>query len=94
MTYQVKELTEETRNAWDRFVDVSPAATFFHRSGWRTVLQDSFGHQPCHHYVEQNGRICGILPLFHIESRLFGKRLTSSPFCVVGSPVSELNRNR
>jgi FemAB-related protein (PEP-CTERM system-associated) len=89
MTYQIKELTEKTRDAWDHFVDASPAATFFHRSGWRPVLQDSFGHQPCHHYVEQNGRICGILPLFHIESRLFGNRLTSTPFCVVGSPVSE-----
>ena len=89
MTYQVKELTEETCDAWDRFVDVSQAATFFHRSGWRSVLQNSFGHQPCHHHVEQNGRICGILPLFHIESRLFGNRLTSSPFCVVGSPVSD-----
>ena len=30
-----------------------------------------------------------LLPLFHIESRLFGNRLTSTPFCVVGSPVSE-----
>jgi FemAB-related protein (PEP-CTERM system-associated) len=89
VTYQLKELTEETRDAWDHFVDSSPAATFFHRSGWRTVLQDSFGHQPRYHYVEQNGRMCGVLPLFHIKSRLFGNRLTSTPFCVAGSPVSE-----
>ena len=89
MTYQIKQLTEDACPSWDAFVEASPAATFFHLSGWQTVLQKSFGYRPCHYYIERNGRICGILPLLHIESRLFGNRLTSSPFCVAGSPVSE-----
>src|SRR6478609_10295861 len=90
MTYQVKDLTEECREAWDRFVLASPAATFFHLSGWRTILENSFGHRAYCRYVERNKQICGILPLFHIRSRLFGNRLTSTPFCVAGYPVSEL----
>jgi FemAB-related protein (PEP-CTERM system-associated) len=89
VTYQLKELTEKSREAWDHFVAASPAATFFHRSGWLPVLQKSFGHQPYYYYAEQSGVICGVLPLFHIKSRLFGNRLTSTPFCVGGSPVSE-----
>jgi FemAB-related protein (PEP-CTERM system-associated) len=89
MTYEVKELTDESREAWDQFVINLPAATFFHLSGWRTVLEHSFGHRAYCRYVEQNNRICGILPLFHIRSRLFGNRLTSTPFCVAGYPVSE-----
>jgi FemAB-related protein (PEP-CTERM system-associated) len=89
MTYHIKQLTEDARPSWDAFVEASPAATFFHLSGWQTVLQKSFSYRPCHYYIERNGQICGILPLLHIKSRLFGNRLTSTPFCVGGSPVSE-----
>ena len=35
------------------------------------------------------GAFAASFRLFHIESRLFGNRLTSTPFCVVGSPVSD-----
>ena len=89
MMYKVRQLTDEARVAWDQFVEASPKATFFHRSGWLKVLQESFGHRPYYYYVESDGRICGVLPLFHIRSRLFGNRLTSTPFCVAGYPVSD-----
>lgn len=88
MTYHVKVLTDE-RSEWDRFVDETPSATFFHLLGWRKVLEDSFGHRPHYFYVERDDRICGILPLFHIRSRLFGNRLASLPFCVAGGPVCD-----
>ena len=88
MTYKVQQLTDEARVAWDEFVEASPKATFFHRSGWRKVLEESFGHRPCYHYVESDGRIYGALPLFHIRSLLFGNRLCSIPFCVAGYPLS------
>ena len=35
MTYQVKELTEQSREAWDQFALASPTATFFHLSEWQ-----------------------------------------------------------
>ena len=84
-----KELTDPSRESWDKFVLNSRTGTFFHLSGWRTVLENSFGHRAYCHYVERDKQICGILPLFHIASHLFGNRLTSTPFCVAGSPVSE-----
>ena len=89
MTDHIKQLTEDACPSWDAFVKASPAASFFHLSGWRTVLQKSFGYHPYYFYVERNGRIRGLLPLLHVKSRLFGNRLTSSPFCVAGSPVSD-----
>ena len=89
MTYELKQLTEDACASWDAFVTNAPTATFFHLSGWQNVLKKSFGYRPCHYYVECHGRVCGILPLLQIKSRLFGNRLTSSPFCVAGSPVSE-----
>ena len=89
MAYRVKELTGEGGEAWDRFVEAAPDATFFHRAGWRRVLADSFGHRACYRYVERDGEIAGVLPLVHVKSRLFGNRLASLPFCVAGFPVSE-----
>src|SRR5262245_63543163 len=89
MTYQVKKLTEDRREAWDQFVLASSAATFFHLSGWKMVLETSFGHRSYSQYVERDQQICGILPLFQIKSWLFGNRLTSTPFCVAGASVSD-----
>ena len=89
MPYQIRRLSEALHASWDQYVERTPTATFFHRAAWQHVLQETFGHHPHYHYVESDGKICGALPLLFIRSRLFGNRLTSSPFCVAGSPVSE-----
>ena len=70
--------------AWDAFVEATPAATFFHRYGWQSVLQQVFGHRPHYLVAERHGRIEGVLPLAEMKSRLFGHALISTPFCVYG----------
>lgn len=75
--------------AWEAFVAASPDATFFHRSGWKAVIERAFGHS-CHFlYAERAGEIEGILPLVHIKSRLFANALISTPFCVYGGVVAD-----
>ncbi|APA71359.1 peptidoglycan bridge formation protein FemAB [Janthinobacterium sp. 1_2014MBL_MicDiv] len=69
---------------WDAFVQACPDATFFHRAGWQTIMEQGFGHDSYFLYAEHDGRICGVLPLVHLRSRLFGKALVSLPFCVYG----------
>jgi FemAB-related protein (PEP-CTERM system-associated) len=69
---------------WDAFVDVCPAATFFHRAGWQRILHDSFRHETHFLYAETGGRIEGVLPLAHVKSLLFGHSLVSLPFAVYG----------
>jgi FemAB-related protein (PEP-CTERM system-associated) len=85
---RVKSYTTEAAARWDDFVARQPAATFFHRAGWREVLERAFGHDTYYLYVESDGRIEGILPLGHIRSRLFGNALVSTPFCVYGGIVA------
>ena len=80
----VRTLTAERAAAWDAFVADSPQATFFHRAGWREVLERAFGHPTHYLYTERDGRITGVLPLGHLRSRLFGNALISVPFCVYG----------
>ena len=69
---------------WDAFIHACPDATFFHRAGWQTVMEQGFGHDSHFLYAEQDGRIAAVLPLAHLRSRLFGSALVSLPFCVYG----------
>src|SRR3546814_14762248 len=74
--------------AWDRFVESRPDATFFHRSGWKTVIEESFGHK-CHYLAaRQGGRFVGVLPLTQVRGRLFGHSLISTAFCVYACPLA------
>jgi FemAB-related protein (PEP-CTERM system-associated) len=75
--------------AWDRYVDGAAPATFFHRAGWQRVLRDVFRHDTHYLYAERAGRICGVLPLAHVRSLLFGSALTSLPFGVYGGVAAD-----
>ena len=88
-TRRRQTLTAARAAEWDAFVARHPAATFFHRAGWRTVLERAFGHRPYFLFAERDGQLCGVLPLGHIRSRLFGNSLISTPFCVYGGAVAE-----
>ena len=74
---------------WDRFVEQSPDATFFHRSAWRGIVEDVLRHR-CHFLLAERGdAVCGVLPLAETKSRLFGHALVSLPFCVYGGPAAD-----
>lgn len=80
----IKKLDKNTYSKWNEYVSNSGDATFFHLAEWKDVLEDSFGHDTYFLYAEKNGEIEGVLPLGHIQSRLFGNSLVSNPFCVYG----------
>jgi len=85
----VCELTGALAAQWDAFVDTCANATFFHLAGWKQVIEEAFGHKTCYLFAESGGEIRGVLPLVHINSRLFGNALISTPFCVYGGVASE-----
>ncbi len=87
-TLSLKTLATGEEQRWDRFVEGFTDATFFHKSGWRSVLEESLGHQTHYLYAERSGEIVGVLPLAHIKSRLFGNRLSSLAFCDQGGPAA------
>ena len=73
---------------WDHFVELAPNATFFHRAGWKEVIQRSFGHRCYFLQATLEGRTTGVLPLVHLRSRLFGNALISNAYGVYGGPVA------
>ncbi|TVR98651.1 MAG: FemAB family PEP-CTERM system-associated protein [Rhodospirillales bacterium] len=85
---RVIPLDQASMGRWEAFVDACPDATFFHRAGWKTVIENTLG-QRCHYLMaEAGGEVRGILPLTHVRSRLFGDTLISNAFCVYGGPVA------
>lgn len=86
---QIHAMCEESSGEWDSFVESVPEATFFHRSGWKEIFEDEFGHEAYYLYATDSEEIQGILPLVHMSSRIFGKGLISLPFCAYGGIVSK-----
>ena len=80
----VHELDYSEMGQWDAFVEACEQATFFHLSGWKRVIERSFGHKTFFLYAKKDNKIQAILPLGHINSILFGSALISLPFCVYG----------
>lgn len=91
---EIRHLDESRRGEWDAFVESCAEATFFHKSGWKEAIERSLGHRCYYLYAESQGVIRGVLPLVHIDSRLFGKALVSNGFCVCGGPAALDDRAR
>jgi FemAB-related protein (PEP-CTERM system-associated) len=80
----VSLLTPSQEKHWDHFVACSPQATLGHNLGWRNVVERTYHHTPYYLTAQQQGVVCGLLPLFLIKSRIFGHILVTSPYLSFG----------
>jgi FemAB-related protein (PEP-CTERM system-associated) len=75
---------EARERAWDRFVDLAPDGTPFHRIAWKHVVEDVFGHAPHYLAVADGGGIRAVLPLFDVRGLRTGRVLLSVPHATYG----------
>jgi len=80
----VRPVSPDESVRWDEFVSHCAEATFFHRIGWKRVLQECFGHRTHYLLAERGSNIVGVLPLAEVKSLFFGHSLVSLPFCAYG----------
>jgi FemAB-related protein (PEP-CTERM system-associated) len=80
----IKSYSECYSQRWDDFVMHSETASFFHLIGWKDAIEKVFKHKPHYLMAIRGEKVCGILPLFEMKSRLFGHALVSVPFGVYG----------
>jgi len=80
--------------AWDAFVDANDGPAYA-LSGWREAV-DAYGHDRWQLVVRdtESDELVAALPLYHVDSRLFGSKLLSPAFAergavVVGEDASE-----
>ena len=70
---------------WERYVNGHKNATMYHHIGWKHLVEDTYGHRPFYLQAERDdGRICGVLPMFLVRSVSLKKRLISVPFAPYG----------
>jgi len=86
---RVRPLADADLPRWDAFVLARSQATFFHRAGWRAILEEVFRHRTHYLVAERGQAVVGVLPLAEVRSRLFGDSLVSLPFCVYAGPVAD-----
>lgn len=85
----VEELAAGREADWDSFVRAHPEGTFFHRAGWKPVLEGAFGHR-VHLLAAWRGRtLVGALPLVALRNRLFARALVSVAFGAYGGPLAQ-----
>ena len=84
----VRPFADADAAAWEEFVRRCPEATFFHRIGWRKIIEGVFRHRTHYLVAERPGAIAGVLPLAEVKSRLFGHALVSLPIGVYGGPAA------
>lgn len=79
-------ILDKTRDLsmWEDFVSSHPQASNYHQLGWKTVIEQSFGHQTRYFLAMKEGEVVGLLPLAILKSRLFGRSVVSLPFLNYG----------
>ena len=85
---RVRSFGHGDRARWEEFVHACADATFFHRIGWKDIIEDCFGHTTHYVLAEREERIVGVLPLAEVKTLLFGHALVSLPFCACAGVAS------
>lgn len=66
--------------AWRAFALEAGADGHFYAYPWRNVIWRALKHRPCYLIARRQSEVTGVLPLFDVKSRLFGRSLISVPF--------------
>ena len=67
-------------DAWNDYARNADVDGHFHDFAWRRVIQRSLRHRPHYLIAKREAAVTGLLPLFDVKSRLFGRSLVSVPF--------------
>ena len=74
---------------WEKYVNSSPVTVFSHHIGWKYVVEETYGHKAVYLMAYRLGQVAGVLPLFLVRSKLFGRFLVSSPYLTFGGIACE-----
>lgn len=76
----VEQAKSGDRKRWNAFVaEMAPDHHAFYFE-WSGIIERTFHHTPIYLMALSQGSIAGVLPLFRVESRLFGASLISVPY--------------
>ena len=104
-THHIKYARDSDRKLWDGYVRKHPDAGLFHLYGWHDVIHETYGHptyyltavrrevaDPARGAGELTSApesLVGVLPLVHLNHRLFGNCLVSLPYVDGGGVLAD-----
>ncbi len=74
--------------ACDAFVESMPNANLCHLTAYSEMVRRASGHRVYHLAAIGKSGPCGVLPLTHVKSRLFGNRMVSHAYRNYGGPLA------
>ena len=86
---EVRIATDSDGANWNAYLKRKKVTHHAQDWHWRRILRESFKHVPKYLLAEEQGKIVGVLPLFHVKSFIFGESLVSVPYLNGGGPVSD-----
>ena len=86
---EIRAASESDAQSWDDYVLAHPHGSFFHRYGWKRLIESTYRYPGHYLLAERQGRLCGVLPLGEVKHLLFGHALISVPFCVYGGVLAD-----
>lgn len=97
MPLQIKILQKTDEVVWDTYVESHPESSLYHLSGWRNVIEKTYGHKTYYliatnrtHTQQQleSNQVVGILPIVHLKNFVFGNSLYSIPYFDIGGIIA------
>jgi len=96
---QLVQYEEKYRQLWDDYVIAHPEATCYHLTAWKRAVARAY-ERHSYYFIAwsrslensgaaNQGKIVGVLPLFHLKNFLFGNHLVSLPFCDYGGVLAD-----
>ncbi len=80
---------KKNKEEWNEYVLNSFQGGFYHLFEWHDIIAKTYNHEPFYLLCKKNGKAAGVLPLFFIASRIFGRFLVSLPFCNYGGILAD-----
>ena len=80
--------TDQDADAWASYVAAADLDGHFLDFAWRRIIKTSLRHRPLYLIARRKEAVTGLLPLFDVRSRLFGRSLISVPFLNGGGIVA------
>lgn len=74
--------------ACEAFVRAMPNANLCHLPAYSEMVRRASGHRVLHLMAVDEGQVCGVLPLTHVRSRIFGNRMVSHAYRNYGGPLT------
>jgi FemAB-related protein (PEP-CTERM system-associated) len=85
----IREYEDRFESLWDDYVNRQPSASIFHLTNWKRVIEKAFRFESRYLFAEENGSVCGVLPLFMVSNILLGRCLISTPMAVYGGVCAD-----